>query len=162
MPESKPLEEMTKEELIEEDQLLAVVRGEGETEMEYLKERIAQLEQDRDHLLHDIEEAARDHDEDIERWKERCRQEIAFKVQCMQSLTSVVEERDDLKEHIRRLEVENTELKRQNQYLVLWMDDMAKSIPEVREVLEQLAFWETYGSPFALPRIPKLKFRRML
>src|SRR5690242_860691 len=96
MQEYKPLEETTKEELIEEDQLIAVVRGEREAEVNYLQEHIAQLEQERDHLLHGIEEAAHDHDAEIQRWQERCRREIAVKVQCMQSFSSVVEERDAL------------------------------------------------------------------
>src|SRR5438128_1907972 len=116
-----------------------------QTVVERLEAQITELEQERDQLINDIEEAAREHDAAMERWKERCRQEIASKVQCQKSFTSVVEERDDLKEHIRRLEAENAELKRQNEYLALWMDDMAKSIPQVKEVLDALAFWNQYG-----------------
>jgi hypothetical protein len=106
MREYKPLEEMTREELIEEVQLIAVVRGEREAEMEDWKEQIAQLEQERDHLMKDIEEAAREYDAEIQRWKERCRQEIAFKV-------SVIEERDALRATVANLEQEHAALRQQ-------------------------------------------------
>jgi hypothetical protein len=43
---------------------------------------------------------------EIERWKERCRQEIAFKV-------SVVEERDTLRARIAELEQEHAALRQQ-------------------------------------------------
>jgi methyl-accepting chemotaxis protein len=120
LQDKKPLEQMTREELIEEVQRGCVVVGEHQAEIEIRNERMHQLEQkleladaeirstrlQRDDAIETIEVAAREHDAEIEQWKQRCRQEIACKVQCQQSFTSVVEERDDLKEHIRRLEAE--------------------------------------------------------
>ena len=58
----------------------------------------------RDDAMETLEGAAREQDAEIERWQERCRQEIAVKVQCQQSFTSVVEERDALRARVADLE----------------------------------------------------------
>src|SRR5215831_18424190 len=121
LQDKKPLEQLTREELIAEVQIGCAVVGEHQAEIETRNERIHQLEQElefadveihstrlqRDDASETMEVAARDYDAEIEKWKQRVRQEIAFKVQCQQSLTSVVEERDTLRARVAELEQEN-------------------------------------------------------
>jgi len=174
--DEKPLEPMPREALIEEVQQGCVAVGAYQAESECRDTCITQLEHElgladveihstrlqRDDALETIAGAARDYDAEIERWKQRVRQEIAAKCRVHEVLTQVSNERDALQEAKVLQEAAIAELQALNAHLhnehaalqehtttlCRWMEDFAKTIPGVGEALERLLFWSTLGRAY--------------